>query len=103
MSIESMPSLVAAVGTPLALGQGGEIDRARLDVAAHLRRIAGNAKAAGVAAPDGDDNLIDDRDADGRTAWERSGQAADHKHATPAATENRAADATLGGGLDLIA
>jgi len=101
MSIESLPAIAGALGTPLALGQGSEIDRARHDVAAHLRRTAGDAKAAGIAAPDGDDHLIDDRDADGRRAWEPSVQAVSAKDASPAPLANRAADATIGGGLDL--
>jgi hypothetical protein len=102
MSIESPQAITSAFGTPLALGHGSEVERSRRDVAVHRRRAALNAKAAGLAVPEGDNNLIDDRDADGRRPWERSAQAnAENRSAAPIA--DRATDAAIGGSLDLMA
>lgn len=73
-------NLTAATGIPastagisLAQASGSDIDRAKSNTAAQQRVTASELraeKAAGIGETDGEDHTIDDRDADGRQAWD---------------------------------
>jgi hypothetical protein len=66
-----LPASIA--GIPIAQNGSGEVDRARSETAAQRRTAANDAKAekaAGIGETDGNDHEVDERDADGRRAWE---------------------------------
>ncbi len=72
MSIGPMGMIGSAAGSPLAQGQGSEVNRAQQETADHARQTQANEKAenaSGVGQTEQDEETAD-RDADGRRLWE---------------------------------
>ncbi len=72
MSFGSMGMIGSAAGSPLAQGQGSEVNRAQQETADHARQTQASEKAedaAGIGQTEQDEEASD-RDADGRRLWE---------------------------------
>jgi hypothetical protein len=75
----------SAAGSPLSQTKGSEVERARQDANSQQRRVESDQKAesaAGVGETDGENHETEERDADGRRAWElpaedKSGESTD--------------------------
>jgi hypothetical protein len=88
MSIGPMGMIGSAAGSPLAQGQGNEVQRAQQDTADSARQMQMNEKAeeaSGVGQTEQDEEASD-RDADGRRPWEIG----------PENTDDQPADSTAG-------
>jgi hypothetical protein len=74
MSIEFLGGVAAsAAGSQQAQNTGSDVERTQQDVTGRQRHVASDIQAesaAGIAATDGQDLETNDRDADGRRAWE---------------------------------
>lgn len=74
MSIAPLTGVyTSAAGTPLAQIVGADVERVRQETIHQQRQLASKERAdqaAGIAAADGDDLETNERDADGRRAWE---------------------------------
>ncbi len=108
MSVESTGGIVpGAAGSPAAQGGGSDVERAKLEAANRRRQVvaaAAAASAAGVSQADGDDLKSNERDADGRRAWEFSLGKRKAAGATPAPRPRDASeDGSCGNALDATA
>lgn len=105
MSIGPTGMIGSAAGSPLAQGQGSEVNRAQQDTADHARQnqLAEKAEdAAGVGQTEEDEGASD-RDADGRRLWEAPPEAPEQEAEEPQGADPRSKDPTgqKGGQLDL--
>jgi hypothetical protein len=99
----------SAAGISLAQVSGSDVDRAKADTAAQHRSFSSEMraeKAAGIGETDGEDHTIDDRDADGRQAWDPGSGAATQSpsgHSEPELDARQGRDPTgdSGGELDI--
>lgn len=99
----------SAAGIALAQTSGSDIDRAKANTAAQQRSFSSEMlaeKAAGIGETDGEDHAIDDRDADGRQAWDPGSGAAAHSALRPSepepdARQGRDPTGDSGGELDI--
>jgi hypothetical protein len=74
MNVPPPGSIAGMAGAPLAQSKGSDVERAGHDVAAQQRQTQAAERAeeaAGIGATEGEDNDVDDRDADGRRLWEQ--------------------------------
>ena len=72
MSVGPMGMIGSAAGSPLAQGQGADVNKAQQDSTDHVRQTRLNEKAeqaSGVGQTQQDEEA-QDRDADGRRPWE---------------------------------
>jgi hypothetical protein len=105
MSIGPLSSVLGgAAGAPLAQSAGSDIERTQHDAAAQGRQRAAAARAdsaEGITQADGQDLETNDRDADGRRAWEigPNNRRTSARDSAPAATQQIAEPAP--GSLDL--
>ena len=105
MSIGPMGTIGSAAGSPLAQGQGSEVNRAQQDTADNARQTQAAEKAenaAGIGQTEQDEETAD-RDADGRRLWEIAPEADEQEQEDSTAGEQRSKDPTgqKGGQLDL--
>lgn len=76
MSIGPLAGQIAAsaAGSPLAQTKGGEVERAQHETMTQQRTVESSMKAeaaSGIGETDSDNNMPNERDADGRRFWER--------------------------------
>lgn len=81
MSIGPTGMIGSVAGSPLAQGQGSEVNKAQQDTADQKRQVdladkAGKAEGIGQTEQE---EQASDRDADGRRPWEIGGQAAEQE------------------------
>jgi hypothetical protein len=103
MSIGPTSPILDATGT-LAQPKATEVARAQQESASQTRQIDSHARsesAAGIAAPDGEISVTDERDSDGRRPWEAPLPPDEAAIASPPAQDAGPKD--LGGELDLTA
>ncbi|HEY1603824.1 MAG TPA: hypothetical protein VGG64_29750 [Pirellulales bacterium] len=103
MSIGPTSPILDATGT-LAQPKAAEVARAQQESSSHARQIDSHARseaAAGIAAPDDEISVTDERDSDGRRPWEAPAPKDKGASASPPAPVAGKKD--LGGALDLTA
>jgi hypothetical protein len=99
----------SAAGISLAQVSGSDIDRAKTITSAQQRTSESETraeKAAGIGETDGEDHMIEDRDADGRQAWDPgSGIAAPppstHESPESEMRQGRDPSGNAGSGIDI--
>ena len=109
MSIGPASGVLASIaGSPLAQTSGSDVDRARHDTTArdrHVQSVQKADSASGIGETDGQEHETNERDADGRRAWE-IGPPADTSSDQPAAdqaasVQSKDATGESGNSLDL--
>ena len=106
-AVIGIPASVA--GTAMAQASGSDIDRAKADTAAQRRATTSEIhaeKAAGIGEADGEDHTINDRDADGRQAWDPGSGVTAQPSAAPSeedaeSRQSRDPSGASGGELDI--
>lgn len=105
MSVGPVNIAASFAGASLAQTKGTEADRLRQEairVEAQQRQQAKANDASGIAAADGEDKQIEDRDADGRRQWEFTERQPRAESSTPDDSRQSVdPDGNCGGELDL--